>query len=99
MVYIIIIACAALGAQVAKRLLRDPALPKAESKLRAQGLLELGRIFQAAKAPAHVKKDADAQMEEALQKIQDLYMGGAEGPDSTDGREEPATAAAGAAKS
>lgn len=61
--------------QVCKRLLREPGITKQESKLRAQALAELGRIYCSAEVPPEQQKDQDQQMQEALQKLQELYMG------------------------
>lgn len=65
-------------AQVCKRLLRDPAIPRAEAKQRAAALAELGRIFQEARAPPELRKNADEQLEEAMRKLQEMMGGGGE---------------------
>lgn len=74
--------------QVCKRLLRDPAVPKPEAKARAAALAELGRIFAAARAPPELRKNAEQQLEEAMQKLQEM-MGG-EGPGGAGGDDDGA---------
>lgn len=61
--------------QVCKRLLREPGLSKPEAKLRAQALAELGRIYSTTQVPPELQKNTEQQMQEALQKLQELYMG------------------------
>jgi len=61
--------------QVCKRLLREPGLSKAQERVRAEALAELGRIYKAAKAPPEMQKGTEQQLEEAMKKLQEM-MGG-----------------------
>lgn len=69
--------------QVCKRLLREPGLPRAEAKQRAAALSELGRIYCAAEAPS---SQQEQHVQDALRKLQELYMGaGEDGPTTSEG--------------
>jgi hypothetical protein len=63
-------------AQVCKRLLKEPGLPKHEARLRAAALTELGRIYCDARVAPELQQSQESQMEAALKKLQELYMGG-----------------------
>uniref|UniRef100_A0A383V3U9 DNAJ-containing protein X-domain domain-containing protein n=1 Tax=Tetradesmus obliquus TaxID=3088 RepID=A0A383V3U9_TETOB len=82
--------------QVCKRLLREPGLPKPQAKLRAAALAELGRIYLEAQVPPELQKDTQQQMKEALEKLQELYMGQTAAEDAEAEAAEAAAAAAAA---
>ncbi|WIA12849.1 hypothetical protein OEZ85_006475 [Tetradesmus obliquus] len=81
--------------QVCKRLLREPGLPKPQAKLRAAALAELGRIYLEAQVPPELQKDTQQQMKEALEKLQELYMGQTAAEEAEAEAAEAAAAAAG----
>jgi hypothetical protein len=84
---------------VCKRLLREPGLSRADARLRAHALTELGRIYCEARVPPEQQQSQAQQMEQALRKLQELYMGpgGANEDKAAAAAEAQAEAAAGAA--
>ncbi|KAF8067261.1 ATJ10 [Scenedesmus sp. PABB004] len=71
---------------VCKRLLREPGISKAEARGRAAALAELGRIYAdaARRASAGAAASQEVQMQAALEKLKDLYMGAQPGDDGDD---------------
>jgi hypothetical protein len=78
---------------VCKRLLRDPALSREDARKRAAALGELGRIYQEARAPPELRRNAQEQLEEAMKKLQEMMGGGS--PEEGAGHAAAAAAAAG----